>query len=331
MRRMLIFLLAIGWGFLAYGLHHKLGYEGATGYPRQIVSLAWAAALSLPLLVGGLFANSRDGWRKYLRWGCAGLMAAEGVFLLVFSWLKIFGIPPMLGATLLLWPELRGNVPPVSRRQWVVRSGLWLAGGSLLVWWFWFHNPLPSDREMLQHFTAHRAELEQLVQGYRNYRRLDAFYEESSEDVNALLKKVGVYRIGEAQGGSGYWYSEPYSEHTLQVRKSLEIRSIHNLATNEETTETLKRELPTLFEGVAPIQSGLELLRVTAVIDIALGDIPLKAIKRQDIFALWTYPQRILLFSAASPGRSRPHCRGGIQPDRSCLLTSRSTGNGVPG
>ena len=274
MRRVLIFLLAVGWGYLAYGVHHKLGYERANGYPPMVADLAWAIPLSLPLFIGGVFANRRDGWRKCIRLVGVGAMFLQAFIVLFFPWLKIIAIPPILGGIVLLWPELRGDALPISRRQWLVRSGVWIATVSFGVWWLWFHNPLPSDRAMLAHFKAHRAELEQLVQGYRNYRRSDAPGQQDYEllnDIRALKQKAGVYHIAGAQGAAGRWYPEHYSEHTLQVRKKLEIRSASNPATEEEIMKTLRQELPALFEGVTPVQDLLDKARVTTVIDISLG------------------------------------------------------------
>ncbi|MFZ5774959.1 MAG: hypothetical protein ACOY3Z_05700 [Thermodesulfobacteriota bacterium] len=276
MRRLVIFLWSLGWGWLVYALHRKIGCDSADGFPPMAVSLTWAVSLALPLFIGSIFVNSREGWRRCILWGCAGLMAAEAAAVLIFFWAKIFAMPPIIGVVLLMGPETKDEFPPASMRQRLIRSGLWLVGGSLLVWWFWFHNPLSSDREMLQHFTVHRAELEQLVQGYRNYRRSDAPEQQSYmllEDVKALKQKAEVYSITGAQGAAGRWYPDHYSEHTLQVRKSLEIRSASNPATEAEIMKTLRHELPTLFEGGTPVRDLLDKARVTTVIDISLGSL----------------------------------------------------------
>lgn len=146
MRRALIFLLAMAWGYLTYALHQGLGYGHATGYPSLFASLTLAVPLTLPLVIGGIYANHHAGWRKYLRWGGAALMAAEAGGLLVFSWLKIFAFPPLLGTAMLLWPGQRADVPPLPRRQRLMRSGLWFAGGGLLVWRLLFSTPSPATR-----------------------------------------------------------------------------------------------------------------------------------------------------------------------------------------
>jgi hypothetical protein len=124
------------------------------------------------------------------------------------------------------------------------------------------HNPLPKDEELLRNFTIHRSEFEQLLKGFRNYRAKDHFYHHSSSDVKNLMRKASVSKISEA-GEFGVWYPEPYSEHTLQVRKSLTGRPIDKLATQEEILTTLRRELPAIFDDVVPVQPGQNLFRVT--------------------------------------------------------------------
>ncbi|GEM_PF-1032943 len=172
MRRFLILLLALSWGTLAFGTLYSLGYDRGAGYPSMAETLLrWALPAALPLLIGVFVANSQVGWHKYLRWLCVALLVAQAAFLFICTWIKILVFPPLLGAWLLLWPEIKGNVPPVPRRQRLQNIVLWMVGLGVFVWWHWFHFPLPGDAEMIKHFNAHRGEFEQLVQGYRNFRR----------------------------------------------------------------------------------------------------------------------------------------------------------------
>lgn len=261
MRRIMILLLTLLWGMFVF-------LPGSVLVKDAALRAAFAV---LPLLIAALLvADGGRKWRMYIRRVYAVLLAMFGVFI----WGGLSLTPYVLGATILLWPEIRACLPRGNRR-------LLFTGGALVfvilvpfIWWQWFHNPLPSDKELIEHFNAHRSEFEQLAQGYRNFRDRNKFYEDSSKEVQALMKKAGVNHIVEAGGGFGVWYPEPYSEHTLQVRKSLEIRPIFKLATTEEELETLHRELPALFEGVAPIQSGMDILRVTVPTKFYLGPKP---------------------------------------------------------
>lgn len=111
------------------------------------------------------------------------------------------------------------------------------------------------------------------MQGYRNYRRPQGpgpHDYELLEDVKALKKKAGVYHIVEAQGATDRWYPEPYSEQTLQVRKSLEIWSASFIPSESEIMITLRRELPELFK-CPPLRDIVDVARVTSVIHVTLG------------------------------------------------------------
>lgn len=134
-------------------------------------------------------------------------------------------------------------------------------------------NPLPKDEVMLEHFHSHRAEFEQLLKGHRNHRDGNVPYDRSSEEVENLMRKVYVQSIAEA-GFGGRWYPEPYSEHTLQVLKSLYVRPVKNLTTENEVMSTLKRELPALFAGVPPLEDVLDVARVTTVAKFYRGPDP---------------------------------------------------------
>ncbi len=161
------------------------------------------------------------------------------------------------------------------RQALLIGSGLVLGVLGLFIWWQWFHNPLPSDKKMVENFNAHRAVFEQLAAGYRNFRNRSVFYELSSQEVQKLVKEVGVFHIVEAGGEFSRWFPEPYSDHTIQVRKSLfSGRTIKNQAMEEEVMATFRRELPKLFEGVAPLQDVIDVARVTGPTTFALGPDP---------------------------------------------------------
>jgi len=71
-------------------------------------------------------------------------------------------------------------------------------------------NPLPSDEIMLEHFRAHRPQIEQLVTHFRNYeRRADAPNDWNDlHEIVVLRASAGVrdvYQVGAT------WIAEPYS------------------------------------------------------------------------------------------------------------------------
>jgi len=277
-------ILAVVWAGLVYSTHHTIGYDNATGYPKISEDLLWVGVAILPLILGAFVINSRTGKAKYLRWLCATALGAEAAFLLIPSWLKILGLIPLLGVVLLLWTEISGSkaeeqVSPLSpdklkqkrRNRWI--NAFAVAGLTvLLVRGCWYRNPLPSDEQMIEHFNAHRTEFEQLVQGYRNYRRGDVFYERSSDEVKALMKRLGVYQVAEAQGASGTWYPDSYSAKTISILRSLNVRNVGQAATEKERISTLKQELPVLFDGVAPLNNGWDVIRITTVTHVGLGN-----------------------------------------------------------
>lgn len=147
-----------------------------------------------------------------------------------------------------------------------------------LIWWIWFHNPLPSDAEMIERFNANRAGFEQLVQGYRNHRPSRTMegstsFKLSAPWVKPLMRKLEVYSVVEAQGASGRWYPDPYSPRVLQTLRFLYTgRSVHQRATQEEIMETLRRDIPDLFKQTPePLRDILDVTRVTTVTHVFLG------------------------------------------------------------
>ncbi len=274
MRRILLVLLSLGWGAVVYFYHRRLDVDGALIVLRMKSGVLHAVLAAIPVCVGAVLLSLGDEkWRPAARWAYAVLLGV----LIAASWGGVAVVPYSLAAVITLWPELwrwltRGRI-----RGWPALTALWAGVLGLFVWWQWLHNPLPSDEEMLRHFNTHRADFEQLVQGYRNYRQKGVLYEKSSPEVYNMMKKVGLYGIVEASGSAGCcWYPEPYSERTLQIRKSLEIRTSKTQATGGEIIATLRRDLPELFENIAPIQNLGDKNRVTCVIDLYPGRVPLK-------------------------------------------------------
>jgi hypothetical protein len=267
-----VVVLAVAWGALVYAVQHDIGYEKATGYPPLSEGLLWA----------------RHGMAKYLRWLCAAALAAEAVYLMIFTWLKILGGIPLLGVLLLLWsdmgernaawqtntasPELtQEKLERKHRNRWI--NGTAISGlAALLVWWAWFHNPLPSDAEMIARFKANRSGFEQLVQGVRNYREIGAPYPyvRSSNEVRSLVKRLGIFRIT----WGGFWYPAPYSERTARltgefIGHTMEQRS--HVRTLEQMLDYWKANMPELFEGVAPVTYYPQVNQLTGIIFFTMG------------------------------------------------------------
>ena len=151
--------------------------------------------------------------------------------------------------------------------------GILLVGISVRLFFVLQHNPLLKDEELLRNFTIHRAEFEQLLKGFRNYRAKGNPYDDSSLEVKSLMQKVGVSKISQA-GKFGIWYPNPYSDHTLQVQSSFMGRPVGKIPTHEEIITTLRRELPATFDDVVPVKPGENLFRVTMGTIFYLGSEP---------------------------------------------------------
>lgn len=265
MRRFLIVFVAVAWGVFVF-------------LPGSVLvqAAAWRAAFAtLPLVIAVLLAvDGGKRWRIYLRWVYAVLLAMFGILI----WGGLSSIPNLVIATILLWPEIRGGILREGMKAQLVGSALVLGLVGLFIWWQWFHNPLPRDNQLVENFNTHRAEFEQLATGFRNHRNGAVFYESSSQEVRKQMKEVGVNHIVEAGGEFGRWFPEPYSDHTIQVRRSVNVGSINNLPTEEETMATYRRDLPKLFEGVAPLRDVMHVACVTVPIKFYLGPEPGKVI-----------------------------------------------------
>jgi hypothetical protein len=266
MRRFFILLFALLWTWLASGTHSMLSYEHATGYAKVSESLFWGGVVSLPLWLGLLTADKRFGWMCYLRWFCAAILLSEAVYIFIVSWMKFLVFPPMIAAVMLVWPELNQQPisPTLEQQRQLRKSQQWnwfilAVVVPVFIWWGWLHNPLPSDEEMIGHFNQHRAEFEQLVQKYRNFRPARTWpappelisFEKSSEEVKRLLLQVQVYGLSH---GGGKWMPEPYSEKAARFRWGL---STHTANVKDKplyrTLEDWKREMPELFVGIPQI------------------------------------------------------------------------------
>jgi len=231
MRKLLLFALAFAWGYLVYGLHHSIGYEKGSGYPSMASSLGWAFLAALPLLIGPFVIDHKDESQKFNRWCCVAWLAAQAAFLIILSWLKIFGLIPLLGIGLILWPQDEQQEQAESKQQ--VKNytnykitALLIAG--LLYWWH--YNPLPSDEEMIAHFHNHRAEIEELVKRYQEREpSVVANWHALPENV-AMMKKSGVKNVA----SRGIWHPNPYSKEAAREfwdKRSAMIRE-KKLSTN---------------------------------------------------------------------------------------------------
>lgn len=259
MRRILIAILTVIWGILVF-------------FPGSVLveaAVQRAALAMLPLIVAGfLVVDQGMGWRKYLRRVYAVLLATFGGLI----WGGLNSIPYLITSVVLLWPEIRGCFFQGGWHRALISNGLIFGALGSFIWWHWFHNPLPSDQQLIDQFNAHRQEFEQLAQGYRNH-RTQGFYDAKAE-VLTLMRKAGVNRIVEAGGQFGMWLPEPYSEHTLQVRKFLEVRPIERMSTKEEKLETYHREFPQLFDNTPPVETLYEFSRLVHPIKFRLGPDP---------------------------------------------------------
>jgi len=193
MRRLLLLLLAFGWGILVFWGIYDLIYVLAEG-DLPIGDILYSAIpvvllFTLPLLVGAAVVNAEAGWRLLLRWSCAVLLVVQVLVVLILGIVPP-ALPPLLGAYLLLRPK--ASTLRLHWRQWLLNATLPLICLGLLVWWQYFHFPLPSDAAMTAHFNEHRAEFEQLVKGYRDFRRYLPTAEDYAEEkqINDLQDQL---------------------------------------------------------------------------------------------------------------------------------------------
>lgn len=210
MRKLLLLALAFAWGCLVYALHHSIGYEKGSGYPSIASSLGWAFLAALPLLIGPFVTDYKDETQKFNRWFCVAWLVAQAAFLIILSWLKIFGLIPLLGIGLILWPQDEQSEQTENKQQVKYYTNhkitvLLIIG--LLYWWH--YNPLPNDEEMIAHFHNHRAEIEELVKRYRACVTTVGTSCEGLPGNQALMEKARVKRV--THSGPA-WFPNPYSK-----------------------------------------------------------------------------------------------------------------------
>ncbi|MGZ4969091.1 MAG: hypothetical protein ACXV8O_16115 [Methylobacter sp.] len=211
MRKLLLLLLAFVWGCVVYALHQNIGYEKGTGHPSVISSLGWAFGAALPLFIGPFVTDLQDETQKFNRWFCVAWLAVQAAFLIILSWLKIFGFIPLLGIGLILWSQDEQSEQTENKQQVKYYTNhkitvLLIIG--LLYWWH--YNPLPSDEEMIAHFNSHRTEIEELVKRYRDWRPLvEAPIWEDLSGNKPLMEKARVKRVTDSGPA---WFPNPYSK-----------------------------------------------------------------------------------------------------------------------
>jgi hypothetical protein len=92
------------------------------------------------------------------------------------------------------------------RLKWVAALILLLAAG----YYTYFVNPLASDEEMIAHFRAHRADLETLVQSYREWEPTpgENVLWNHKPEIMRLMERSGVWAVGDI---GPLWFDDPYS------------------------------------------------------------------------------------------------------------------------
>jgi hypothetical protein len=207
MRKFSLLSLALIWGCLVYGFHQSVGYEKGAGHPSATSSLGWAFLAALPLFIGPFV----DETQKFNRWFCVAWLAVQAAFLIILSWLKIFGLIPLLGIGLILWPQDEQSEQTENQQQVKYYTNhkitvLLIIG--LLYWWH--YNPLPSDEEMISHFHNHRAEIEELVKRYRSWVPSKSIPNwEVVPENQALMEKAQVKRVTDSGPA---WFPNSYSK-----------------------------------------------------------------------------------------------------------------------
>lgn len=200
-----------------------------------------------------------------------------------------FGVPALtVFAVSMLWRK------KIALPQRILSVFTVLAIGTVLfVWLQWFHNPLPSDETLIKHFNEHRAEFEQLVQGVRNYRRQDVFYNNSAEGKEL----AGKLRIGQIKVG-GFWYPDPYSERIARLK--VQYRGGHTYEGMEKNKRTLhemvdfwKVNMPEMFAGMVTVTEPWQMEYLTGVVDFGIGTNGNGGFLENSVLRLATFPNPI--------------------------------------
>lgn len=220
MRRIVLLLLALGWGWLVQGVYLGLGHEHAAGYLPVAKSYVVAFLATFPFLFGASSVGDHGEEFKYMRWFGLLWLGVQAAVLLILSWMKLFGLIPLLGFVVLLMAELEEPKRPGDAVQPIFWQGpilTVLSLGGLLYWWH--YNPLPSDEAMIGHLQAHRAEIEELVQGYRVWEwsaAAPSWY--ALPEIKALMEKAGVRYVTDI---GPVWHPDPYSTEAAKQFHSL--------------------------------------------------------------------------------------------------------------
>lgn len=231
-----------------------------------IILLGTAIIVSPILIAFFLLEDGNLRWRKNLRRCYAITMS---LFFILYT--GGIAIPYIIVGVILLWPDIRGYFHQGGLIPRLSIFGLTLGSITIFIWWYWFYFPLLKDERFIEHFRVHRTEFEELAQGYRNHRDGKINYESSSQEVQTLMRKAEVEDISLVEDGSfGRWFPEPYSEHTLQIRKSLEFMYMNKISPEEEIMRTYKEKLPLLFKGVGPLEDESDVANVTLALKFRL-------------------------------------------------------------
>jgi hypothetical protein len=263
MRKFLLLALTVIWGVIVFLPGSVLL---AQALQRTFVAI-------LPMLVAiPLITDDDRRLRRILRRVYGTVMP---IFIVIINGGSLLTMPYILTGILLVWPEIRAT--RIRTRIIAICCVCLLLGGLAGInAWRWHHPPLPSDQEMIEHFERNRPTFEKLAQEYRNFRGSGVFIYESSPEVYEMMKEIGVDDISQASGQFGRWYPDPYSQQTQKVLKEIFIRPIDKALTDEGTMAILRKRLPALFEGVAPLADVMDVAQITSAVMFSIGADPEK-------------------------------------------------------
>ena len=165
------------------------------------------------MFIGSFVTDETDKTLKFYRWLCVIWLSLQATFLILFSWLSLFGFIPFLGVILILLPQQELSKQTLietlsNRKGYRIPIIIILSMSGLLYWWH--YNPLPSDEAMIAHFYEHRGEIEELVKRYRAWVPSGAvpnWY--AVQENKVLLEKAGVKYV---DANAPDWHPNPYSK-----------------------------------------------------------------------------------------------------------------------
>ncbi len=136
--------------------------------------------------------------------------------------------------------------------------GFLLLIGSLL---YWLHyNPLQSDDEMIAHFHEHRAEIEELVKRYRDWKpSKETLIWEKIPGNKPLMEKAKVKRV---DGEAPTWPLNPYSQKAMKEFSDAQLAGkIPTLNPyNSIKVELVDEDDPQRRFGIVVTSSGVHLI-----------------------------------------------------------------------